>query len=378
MAKHDVTYQCGCKGSIHTISDEQRIAYLEAGVCMECYKYYAKEAVNKPDKPLDLPPLTGSEKQIAWANNLRIHKLSEIEEYLAQREQKSDEYRRALMAVEEVQAKANAKQWIMWRLYSPAQIIRQALDTMMAEPTSREIAEKEAAQAKEEAIKRAALAEATLKPEKAVSNIAAEIHVDDNVISVYFPKPLDIFNSTVYSMGYAWKNGMWRRKIDKFAGTAEDRAAELGHTLLSNGFFVCIFDESVRFKVANGDFEPEQTRWIMKRSKGDSVGWFAIRWGCNEDFYDAARRIEDSRYSAPNVVVPSEQFEQVLDFADRYDFKLSEAAQIAVQEARKAKESMLLVQAKSRKQQKAPAPTKNPPVLAVPASVDIDDELRDE
>lgn len=378
MPKYNIVYRCGCKESIHTIPDEQRIAYLEAGVCMECYKYHAREAISSPDKPIDLPQLSGSEKEVSWANNLRIHKLSEIEEYLAQREQDSDEYRRALMAVDEIQQKTNAKQWIMWRLYSPAQIIRKILETMMAVPTAREIVEKEAAQTKEEAIKRAALAEATLRPECAVSNIVAEIYIEDNIISVYFPKPLDSFNTIVRGMGYAWKNGMWKRAIDKFAGTAEDRAAELGHTLLANGFFVRIFDELLRLKVIQGDFEPEQTRWIMKRSKGDYAGWFAIRWGSGEDFYDAARRITDSRYSAPNVVVPPEQFEQVLDFAEQYNFKLSEGAQNTAQEARKAKESMLLVQARPRKAQKVPVPTKKPPVLSVPASVKIDEELRDE
>lgn len=381
MAKYAISYQCGCKGSIHTIPDEQRIAYLEAGVCMECYKYYANEAISKPDKPLDLPVLTGSEKQVAWANSLRIHKLNEIEEYLAERAQNdynTDEYRHALMAVEEIQRKSNAKQWIQWRLYSPAQMIREILDAMMAVPTAKEVAEKEATQAKEDAIKRAALSEATLRPEEAVSSIAAEIYVEGNVISVFFPKPLESFNTIVRDMGYVWKHGMWRKTIDTFAGTSEDRAVELGYTLLSNGFYVRLFDASLRARIANADFETEQTRWVMKRANGDYLGWFMVRWGCNEDFYDAARRIEDSRYDGRMVVVPPDQFEQVLDFAERYDFKLSEGAQIAMQEARKAKESMLLVNAKPRKQQKTPAPTSKPPVLVIPATIEIDEDLKDD
>lgn len=380
MQKYDIVYQCGCKESIHIIPQEQRIAYLEAGVCMECYKYHAREAISRPDKPIDLPTLTGSEKEVAWANNLRIHKLNEIETEIANNEKMmpKEQYRQILMAVEEIQRKTTAKQWIMWRLYNPVQILREVLDTMMAKPTAREIAEKEAAQAKKEAIKRDALAEATLKPERAVSNIAAEIHVENNVISVYFPKPHDGFNSTVRSMGYAWKDGLWKRKIDKLAGHAEERAVELGHTLLSQGFFVRIFDESMRARIAKGDFEPEQTRWIMKQAIGSHQGWFTIRWGYNEDFYDAARRIEASKYDGRNVVVPPEQFEQVLDFAGRYDFKLSEGAQDAVLMAKKAKESMLLAQAKPRKAQKAPVPAKKPIVLAVPVVIEVDEDLKDD
>jgi len=380
VAKHDIAYQCGCKGSIHIIPLESRIAYLEAGVCMECYKFYFKEAISRPTVKIELPPLTGSEKEIAWANSLRIHKLSEIETEIANIEKMmpKEEYRQILIAIDEIQNKTAARQWILWRHYSAKYIVEETLKAIMAVPTAKAIEDKEAAQAKEEAIKRAALAEATMRPQKAVSNIAAEIYIDGDVVSIFFPKPHDAFNEIVRSLGYSWKNGLWKRKIDKFAGTPEDRAVELGHTLLANGFFVRFFDEALRSRIAKEDFEPEQTRWIMKRSKGDYVGWFAIRWGSAEDFYDAARRIADSRYSKPNIMVPPEQFEQVLDFAERYDFRLSEEAQIAMQEARKVKESMLLVQAKPRKWQKAPAPSASPKALKVPNIVEIDDDLRDE
>jgi hypothetical protein len=214
----------------------------------------------------------------------------------------------------------------------------------------------------------------TLRPESAISEFAAEISLDGPVISVSFPKRHDRFVEVVKSLGYAWKEEVWKRKIGPFAGIPEDRAIELGYALLANGFIVCI-DESLSTRIVTGSFEPEQTRWVSKLAVGNYAGWFAIRWGKGEDYYNAARKIEDSRYNSPNVVVPPEQFEQLLDFASRYDFKLSDGAQSIAQQAREAKESMLVVKVAPIRKRSNPSDT--PTAMPVPEIVEIDEDLRD-
>lgn len=68
---------------------EWRIAQLEKESCPMCYEKERKEKIEKENKEAqeetqkrNLPQLTGSEKQIAWATTIRIHTLEYVEEFL--------------------------------------------------------------------------------------------------------------------------------------------------------------------------------------------------------------------------------------------------------------------------------------------------------
>ena len=80
----------------------------------------------------------------------------------------------------------------------------------------------------------------TLRPEKAISEMVAEIGLDGTVISASFPEYHDGFIEVVKSLEYGWKDGVWKRKIGTFAGVPEDRAIELGYALLPKDF-LCVF-----------------------------------------------------------------------------------------------------------------------------------------
>lgn len=280
------------------------------------------------------------------------------------------------MAVEHIGNETSAKQWIEWRYDSPEYIITRVLKSLLAAPTEEQKRAEQKAQAQAEAIKRAALVEATIRPENPVSETVAEISISDKTISVVFPEIREDFNGLVRLLGYIWSNGCWQRTIGSFAGTVGDRAVELGHILLSRGFLVRSFDDSLRSRIVAGVYTPEQTRWITKRM---DTGWFAIQWGQHEDYYQAARKIENSRYSRPYVVVPPAQFAQVLDFAQRYDFHLSNGAQEVVKSARTDKEQMIVVKKEPvASREKMPPAGEKPPALMVPDSVAIAEELRDD
>ncbi len=163
----------------------------------------------------------------------------------------------------------------------------------------------------------------------------------------------------------------------KFAGSPVERFVELGHTLLSRGFLVRVFDEELRSRIVSGIFEPEHTRWISKLTDGAYVGWFCIRWSKNEDYYAVAKKLPNSKYHAPHVVVPPIQFAQVLDFAERYDFRLSQGAQEAVRVAQEDKEKMLVVTKERVPLQEKTVASDRPPVLEVPETVEIDDDLKE-
>ena len=71
MAKYDITYSCGHSATIQlygkTEEREKKIKWLESeGFCPECYKKYQREEAG-----ITFPELTGTEKQIEFASNLR-------------------------------------------------------------------------------------------------------------------------------------------------------------------------------------------------------------------------------------------------------------------------------------------------------------------
>jgi len=85
MAKYDITHSCG-HVQVHQIfgkhsgfgGRESKIAWLETTLCTECYraeqdKQHAAEAAaaSEQNAAAGLPALTGSPKQIAWAETIR-------------------------------------------------------------------------------------------------------------------------------------------------------------------------------------------------------------------------------------------------------------------------------------------------------------------
>jgi hypothetical protein len=380
MAKYTIPYICGHSGTVNLIgphrSRESRLAYLERGECFDCYKQHSTEVSREQAKELELPALVGTEKQIAWAETLRIEKFMDIEAAVERLKDKK-EHRQILMAVGKISNETSAKRWIEWRYDQAEWIIADVLKAMKAAPTDEQKQQKIAEQQKAEAIQRVALVEATIRPKSAISEMAAEIHITNTIVSVAFSEKRDDFREIVKPMGYTWHEGQWQRIIGNFAGNVTDRAVELGHTLLSHGFLVRVFDEALREKIIAGTFESEQTRWITKRVNGAYAGWLAIQWSRNEDYYRAARKLKNSKYSSPHVVVPPAQFEQVLDFAQMYDFRLSQAAQEAIQQAKEDKAKMLVVTKEPLAKREKIVVCDTPPVLLIPDDIDIADELKE-
>lgn len=82
MSKYDITRSCGHTETINIggkVSERDRQAEYEAGkLCYECYKAKQAEqraaeskAAAEAAQSSGLPALTGSEKQVAWAETIR-------------------------------------------------------------------------------------------------------------------------------------------------------------------------------------------------------------------------------------------------------------------------------------------------------------------
>ena len=113
---------------------------------------------------------------------------------------------------------------------------------------------------------------------------------------------------------------VWRRIAGLF-GTAQDRAVETGHRLLAAGFPVRIYDQQLRQRILTA-ISSQNQHVIRKLSTANMLGWFGISWPRSEDTTGPCR-LPGAKWDKPYVVVPPEQFEAVVGFAETYDFALS-------------------------------------------------------
>lgn len=286
MAKYSVTRVCGHDEIVNLIGKmkdrEWRLNNVEPNkLCAECYQVELnrqREEVNRQTaeaaKDMNLPELEGSEKQVAWAETLRqkfLDKTSVIYVKNEKYNRKEDEKERQkyILALESIKAtKTKASWWIDTRFSNMYSLLEDEAEQM-----------KKVAIAPPRKVVDDAKIEANVRPENPVTETVAEIHVLENAIEIHFPEKLENFRKMMRNeLGMEWTGSSWKRKLTPINGTPADRGAEAGHRLLAAGFPIRIFDEGIRNKAISGNYEPECTRWILKRITGEYSGWFAISW----------------------------------------------------------------------------------------------------
>lgn len=138
--KYDVTYTCGHVATIQlygkTAERESRIKYLEGNcVCPECYKAQ-KDAERKAEnekaaeaaETRGMQELSGSPKQVAWANTIR----EKVMEYIDKTMNLEDE--RVKNLIQYINASADTKSaswWIDRRDRSELEVLREIAKAMM-------------------------------------------------------------------------------------------------------------------------------------------------------------------------------------------------------------------------------------------------------
>lgn len=340
MAKYYGTFSCGHEGYVNIIGpmkDRQwKADRAFSNMCEECYREHLekerlrenKEALEK-SKEMELPELTGSEKQIAWANTLRIKLMNDLKEFAAmllrgrnvldykdkilEKGLEMPEAKEMLEGIEDIIDyiiinKTEAKFFIDNRDKKLSVIID--IYKEMKELQSRE-------EIKD------IIDEATISPIEVKHNGVVEIKYNKDKIEVTYEKNED-FRLLVKSLGYKWNNG-WSRNINELTGSYKDRVAELGNKLLNAGFSILILDEELRIKAINADYEVECDRWIQ--CKEDKPELLLIRWwDRDEKLYSTARKLRGSKWSNPYVTVNISHYKEVEEFAKLYEFKFTIAA----------------------------------------------------
>lgn len=345
MAKVTITYACGHEGTIElfgrSADRERKAAWLASDVCPDCAaKARAEKAAQiAAEAEADgLPKLTGSEKQIVWAEQLRQQFFASADRIRFNAITQTEATRDKLSADEIAERNRLIRDWDNGVAYIAANKVQSSwwIDTRHQDVavTVQTVVEKELPFDVSDSEAQGATIEATLTPENPSHGGIAEITVSEDIISAKYPKD-DDFRAVVKSLKFKWDHdhSRWTREINQFSGSAEDRAAELVNHLLRGGFAVLCWDEKVRRKAIDASYALECDRWVSRIVSGDYKDWFSISIpDRNQALFDEARRINGSRIHRSNVIAPAARHTEVFDFAECNGYCISEGAKALVNE----------------------------------------------
>lgn len=312
-------------------------------------------------------PLSGTEKQIEWANKIRSRLTRNVMLCYAYRA----EHNHLFIKINEnfikkseqfILSKTDAKFWIENRDKDYTQFQRLIEDTLYFE------------EPKEEKIVDEAKTEATIYPSDQKTKVVAEIFFDEEVnrIRVKSEKDFTVIN-VVKDLGYTWGGKTWWYEIVPYKGDLSDRMAEVGNKLLLAGVPVIIWNETIRQKAVNGEYGKECFRWVTRNKKN----CIDIIWEFRSDkLYKEARKLPHAEWNNGGMIVPARYYAEIRDFAKINDFKISSGAEELLSKAEDEEKSQSKTTIKEAIISKKEQDTQLSDILNSPR--DILDDLKDD
>lgn len=352
MAK--ASYSCpGCGDWITVRAASRRAAgslaiwrEKQGHVCDSCLdKKRQAESAESAEWARDagLPALHGSPKQVSWAERLRHHFMTVVEDALPHLlegtlppdSQRDMLWHMARIGVDSVvtlldllHEETDAEWWIDHRTMTSAldamadKIAAARRQDAMAAGTRQERAEDEALQ--------------ILKPASPVSSLLADISWNNGTLRVTYPERREDVRLALRDLGYVWNKPAWVRRLSLLSGSQSDRMAETAHRLLGLGIMVKLRDADAREKALSGTFSAEQRRWCTVLEDRNQQQWIALFWPKSDDYWPEARRLPGMKtihghLSLPGgqqisggISLPPEAVEEAVEFAEAHEFGVTE------------------------------------------------------
>lgn len=334
-------------------------------VCEDCVianRIAENEAAKTANHAAGLAELTGSEKQVAWAETIRrdiLRRLSDVEELLSREDINaavkqlhtiswwsgrlvSDIRHAFVIKSEEVapyakrffsalRAQCSASWWIDHRDCGTDTLIK-ALHAAMADA---DVPAEIIAEAK---------AEATIQPPSPVTPYPVEITVKGECVVAEAAEPSEAITDVMHKMRCSFSDSRWMLPVGPTTGSAEDRAAELAHHLLAKSVPVMCFNEAVREKALNASFQPRYPRWIARST--EKRGCIMIHWtDDSDDVMKDVNRLPKSFMSfgsRQRWFVRAGYWQAIRDFAEIHHFHLTAEAERMLQQAEVNEKARLL------------------------------------
>ncbi|MDE5695798.1 MAG: hypothetical protein K2I96_00040 [Lachnospiraceae bacterium] len=285
---------------------------------------------------MELPELTGTDKQVAWANDLRLKILENLTAYL----KKLDRYMaekglefipNTTIGIDEA---SNALDWFMLSKTEARYWIDIRQDGVTFNTLVNEYHTHLDEELHGDAMKEVEEEEAMLtvvpktEPGHEIKKGVVKFVINDSV-SVQYIKDPD-FIGIAKELGYKWNGSFWEKKITEYTGDRNDRVAEMANKLLLSGFTVQFPNNKAKEMAISGNFAAENDRWI-KYNETDNL--LSITWKVRSDMlYDSARKLPGAKWKDSSMRVNIEFYREVEDFAETMGFSISSMAKKKIEE----------------------------------------------
>ena len=378
MAQYEVKFSCGHTGIIQLFGKEtdrqRKISWYEKhGLCPECHrkqqeeakKAVAEKAAAEASK-FGLPELTGTPKQIAWADEIRLQIVKSINDCNNRLLDVADEAKafgrpdvqpdidNAIRLVDAfsqvISSEKSASKIIDWHqkctdVFKLVKVnkISVAKDIISGKKVPEDFdqeyggffvealrilyspAPEATTENKEDSV--------ILAPEEKKSGTLVTVTYTETQVTVESPKDPTVIQ-TVKAAGFRWNDYAWKLDIDVLTGKASDRAAEIANKLLNAGYQVTV-PASIRQAAVSGNYEPRCTRWISRYKDDDDHVY--VSWNRDDDMYYHAKEITGAKWvSRRGMRVPTSSADEIEDFAQLYGFQITDGAKEAIAEYRKS------------------------------------------
>jgi hypothetical protein len=435
MANIMITHTCGHQEShqLYGSSSERsrKETWLETTLCYACYRAdiearrQAESAQSATaNREIEMPPLAGTDRQIAWAETLRANCIENLvrtaqtdaRRYLtaapdheARAHRLKDEGFKTTVEQRTALAEAlvdlvypwcasqtSAHWWIdhrdslesvacralAERAWAALLAIQEGNDALAAAEAARLEAERQERERQAQAqrlreIQRAAEAEATVVPEGAVTGIVSVITVLEKSVQVRQDSAHERAREVLRDLDYTYDAGHWSRP----STSPQERAVEVAHRLLCAKIPIRLSDPDLRRRAIAGQYEALNYRSVVLIKTGAKAGWFGIHWSRRhgEDYYRQSSRIHGARWRSPYMAAPPGSFEEVEDFARIHGFKIYPLAQALIDEQRALIDNAIAVAPLPEPEAAPVVPAGTvPPRLPVPETVEVDPALLDD
>ena len=352
----EITYACGHTGTV-TLSGkadyiEWKAKQIAKKICPEC-KAEAAEAFHQKvvaeNKEAGMIELTGSEKQISWAEEIRYRIRKQADEYIQKNEEDmQDAFERLHSALDkDPEVTEEKKNKLVEEM--DTEISRLDIETSIAKQLHEEIMNQSSSSwlidhrgpcfFREECINRYYAGDykkaKTFVPEtvKFLSTVLVEVRLRSKRIEsakFYYPKN-DTFINLMKYHGASWSGSAWKityyNNASQYYSNLPDQIASAIANLVSSGFAV---------KVANEDIIQllDAMAYTVRGSKNVTLtnrGRFWIE-GVEGEEAETIRMIHGVREHESGYSVPGFQAASVEDFAAVYGYYVSKKALLAIDE----------------------------------------------
>lgn len=303
----------------------------------------------------DMASLEGTEKQIKWAEVIRMNIIEEVKhiavekiidktfflfsiygftEGFSRREKKQVFasckevlYKKAIIELSEI---SSASFWIDNRKSDYSEIIGKIMGLIYKGQTEADV---KSEKLKVNQIEEEKKVNNTIVNPSAITTHVVEVQAKpSNEIEINYTAGYDkALANLLYKYNYKWTKEGWIKKHQNYNGTTENITAEILSVIYEAGYNIRCNQKNIREKSLSGSFSREKTKIVACRKSGKYSGWFVIIWNKvkDEDYYSTAKTITGSKYDNSNIIVPPESWIEVKKFAENNDFFMTESAEKA-------------------------------------------------